>query len=67
MNICEALRILKLNGGHIYRDKSDPVEIHWWDSDSWCDFEQCRVTLKIGDLVAIDWKWKSTNDDYIPV
>lgn len=56
MNICEALRILELNGGHIYRDDTDKVAIYWWKSDSWDDFIKCRATLTIEDLTAIDWK-----------
>lgn len=56
MNIYEALRILELNGGHIYRDEVDKVAIYHWKSDSWEDFKCCRTTLNIGDLTAIDWK-----------
>lgn len=44
MNIYDALRMLELNGGHIYRDEADKVAIYWWKSDTWADFEKCRAT-----------------------
>jgi hypothetical protein len=56
VNICKALSILELNGGHIFRSETDKVTIFWGKFDSWDDFEKCRATLNIGDLTAIDWK-----------
>lgn len=53
MDIYRALRLLELNGGHIYRDD---VAIYRWKDDSWEDFLRCRTTLEIGDLTAIDWR-----------
>ena len=57
MTIQEAIKLLELHGGHIYRDKGDDkVEIHRWDDESWEVFLKCRASLFVSDLLATDWK-----------
>lgn len=52
VNIIEALKKLESETGGITRDS---VSIHRWDCDTWVDFQGCRATLNIGDLLADDW------------